>query len=513
MVRPLQVTFSVVLAAAWATPLAAHARLALAPSLPQTLRVGQAVGARRPSAATSRTRGARMLGPSTLSSSGALSARSRPRVPLLPDSAALAPNAVASSEPAGAQPLSTSLLIGLLALFCISLQAVPVLACAYVGTLAAGADVLPMLDGTPVEAWLFGEALFSAYTAYVLNRNAAPRTAGASTPAAVRSPEITPAERALLWQRCLRDATISAEALAVAWTRPANGTLDQVRRADLEAWVCWGVMGRVPAELSGEEAEELARYVRQFEQQIGRELPPGDPTVPVRPMRTTIEPLNVMSRPLLAYVLTDLIIGQVATPLLLRARGFGGLERAGRFGFYHAPARARAPPAGLGAALAPGGGGGAGAGGGGQPTPAPAGGGGAPVGTAPMQAAALAGVPTASGGAAPTAAKPAAPPAAAASAPAAPQPQTAAAAAAAVAKAAAADQGGGAAGGGATAGAAKPPPVVFVHGVGIGPISYLQFIAEMQEQVRQLAGLLPKPLPPLPPLSGPPFPVHPLLGG
>jgi hypothetical protein len=259
--------------------------------------------------------------------------------------APLAPVVVgrAAASPAPPAPVSVrvSLLIAVLAFLCAALQSLPVLAVGYVGALACGADLLPQLDGSAAQVWLFGEAGFVGYTAYVLATSPT-RTAGASTSDALRCPELSVSERARLWQRCLLDSTIDARQLATDWTRPADGRFASVRRGEFEEWVCWGVMGRVPAELSGAESAELARYVLQFEQQAGLTLPEGR-SEGARPMRTTVSPLNVLTRPLLAYALTDGLVGQLLTPYALGKEGFGPLRRAGRFGYYHCPPAAAQP--------------------------------------------------------------------------------------------------------------------------------------------------------------------------
>mmetsp|Transcript_28213 Transcript_28213/g.64826 ORF Transcript_28213/g.64826 Transcript_28213/m.64826 type:complete len:1022 (-) Transcript_28213:118-3183(-) len=415
------------------------------------------------------------IGPTTLS-----------RVAVSPVVGTLAPSLARTREEArvqqpapneGSTPGMT-LVAGLLGILCLFLQAIPIASLTYMGTLVVGglvpgAELLPQLDGSLLQAYAFGESLFAAYIFYVLRTNAAPQTAGLSTSERVRSPNISKEARAKLWDRCMRDTTIAPERLALAWTQLGpNATIAELRRGELEEWVCWGVMGRVPAELTPAEAVELAGYVRQYEFVTGRVLPPGR-TPEARPMRTTVAPINAMLRPLAAYVITDLIIGQLATPWALRSMGFDKLERAGRFCFYHAEAQASPPPPPLLKSSAP--------------AAKLVAGSVVPSATSRLDANGVTSVPKPpkllrAPGALPAST------AGAAATPARASPAVAVAEAQApilkVNGAATAARAGEA--GSAAAAAAVLPPIVFIHGIGIGPISYAQFIAEMQPLGREI---------------------------
>lgn len=236
--------------------------------------------------------------------------------------------------PAGASPL-------LITVFSVAilLQSLSPASVLYTLTFALGIHLAPAMDGTPAEFLAFSETAFAGFMAVFLSLAGRQRTAGPATPVPLRGPEIDAEARYRLWQRCITDATIDPANLTVAWTRPENGDFYKVRRGDVEEWICWGILGKVPGELTGSEALELERYVLRLEEATRHRFPPGRSSES-KVMRTTVAPLNVLSRPLLGYVLTDAIVGKMVTPSVLASMGFTSAKAGAVKYFYWEPPRA-----------------------------------------------------------------------------------------------------------------------------------------------------------------------------
>ena len=112
---------------------------------------------------------------------------------------------------------------------------------------------------------------------------------------AVQPPVSPPEERRKLFNKC-NENTADPERSLSKWFN--NAPISSIRRENVKEFLSWAFLNR--AAWGPEEEEELNEYVDRYEVLLGRKL--GNGKGPVTPLRVTIDPVNILHRPLLWYL-------------------------------------------------------------------------------------------------------------------------------------------------------------------------------------------------------------------
>ena len=93
-----------------------------------------------------------------------------------------------------------------------------------------------------------------------------------------------------------QESIVDPEQYLFKWFNEAS--ISDIRRENVKEFYCWAFLNRRVWGLADE--EELDEYVDKTEELLGRKLPPG--RGPVTALRLTIDPVNMLHRPLLWYM-------------------------------------------------------------------------------------------------------------------------------------------------------------------------------------------------------------------
>lgn len=107
-------------------------------------------------------------------------------------------------------------------------------------------------------------------------------------------------ERRDLIEKCL-DNVPDINHFLRTWFKEAP--VESLRKEDLRQWLAWGIWNRYNTQ--GIDPIELAEYVERIERRLGQSFAEGNG--PNRPIRISVDPINVQHRPLLWYLLVGLI--------------------------------------------------------------------------------------------------------------------------------------------------------------------------------------------------------------
>lgn len=115
---------------------------------------------------------------------------------------------------------------------------------------------------------------------------------------AVHPPPGNLEERRALFQKCM-DTIPDMEHFVSLWNRGIPAP--DVHQENMKEWLCWGFLNKDSWNVV--ENEELEDYVRRIENRLGYTLPKG--RGPSKPMRVSLDWVNMSHRPLLYYVVRD----------------------------------------------------------------------------------------------------------------------------------------------------------------------------------------------------------------
>lgn len=77
-------------------------------------------------------------------------------------------------------------------------------------------------------------------------------------------------------------------------------------------WLAWSMFGDFLDRVSPQEQEELACYIKDFENHVGQPFPPGyNHALRTSSIRINLDPVSARHRPLISYIVTcEPILGQ-----------------------------------------------------------------------------------------------------------------------------------------------------------------------------------------------------------
>ncbi|KAJ2984542.1 hypothetical protein NUW54_g10470 [Trametes sanguinea] len=122
-------------------------------------------------------------------------------------------------------------------------------------------------------------------------------------------------EREALFKKCFDRVSDSEKAYGWFFSAPPDG----IKRENIVEWLLWAIFGTHREGLKEEWAEELQMYVQKMEDLMGRKIEEGwDQTV--RCMKVTLDPVDMIHRPLLWYFIVATI--DTITAVQMKNRGF-----------------------------------------------------------------------------------------------------------------------------------------------------------------------------------------------
>jgi len=171
-----------------------------------------------------------------------------------------------------------------------------------------------------------------------------------------KAPSMEPDERLKFWRACLNDPTQSVEDFITGWFIAKGGktpVLSDLRRENAVDFVAWALFGaKNAAKLPVEEQTELQAAMEMLEARLSAHMHkamlaagvrgerpsfrfPAGRTRGIRAMRVNLDSpaRHFRSRPLLYYLLTDVLACGVITPMLMRSKGFR-LKRTGPLSYW-----------------------------------------------------------------------------------------------------------------------------------------------------------------------------------
>ncbi|KAH9900781.1 Alpha/Beta hydrolase protein [Cubamyces lactineus] len=122
-------------------------------------------------------------------------------------------------------------------------------------------------------------------------------------------------EREALFEKCFSRVRDSQKAYGWFFSTAPDG----IKRDNMIEWLLWAIFGTHREGLKDEWAEELQGYLRKMESLFGHEMEDGwDQTV--RCMKITLDPVDMIHRPLLWYFIVTIV--DTITAIQLMHRGF-----------------------------------------------------------------------------------------------------------------------------------------------------------------------------------------------
>jgi len=173
-------------------------------------------------------------------------------------------------------------------------------------------------------------------------------------------------DRLALWRDCLSSAALpgasTVESFITGWFHEAGDLkksppLSALRRDNILEWLGWSLWGVAESQLAPTERAQLFAALEMLEARLSDEMPlqdealraqgaAGDSKVfrfppgrngAVKSMLLNIDPpaRNIRPRPLFYYLISDVLVCGVITPLLLRAQGFRRFRQGTLAYWYH----------------------------------------------------------------------------------------------------------------------------------------------------------------------------------
>ncbi|KAI9065071.1 hypothetical protein FKP32DRAFT_1610897 [Trametes sanguinea] len=159
-------------------------------------------------------------------------------------------------------------------------------------------------------SWHYGHFLYSWWLGMYAAAEAAFYLLAASHP-----PLPSREEREALFKKCFDRVSDSEKAYGWFFSAPPDG----IKRENIVEWLLWAIFGTHREGLKEEWAEELQMYVQKMEDLMGRKIEEGwDQTV--RCMKVTLDPVDMIHRPLLWYFIVATI--DTITAVQMKNRGF-----------------------------------------------------------------------------------------------------------------------------------------------------------------------------------------------
>ena len=192
------------------------------------------------------------------------------------------------------------------------------------------------LAGRFLSTWTLAEALFFGYCEYVKRKTTYSRR---------EPPELSPHDRGLLFERCVRLAGDRREFVR-SWFAGKRATFNDLKRDNIREWLAWGILHRpsFDALRSKDEEVELESYVVRLETELGQPFPPGY-NAEAKLLKFSEEPIVAAHRPLALYGIIHGLLQEVVAPYMMRARGFRP-DRVGSLSYWYRPGRKVTSPAG-----------------------------------------------------------------------------------------------------------------------------------------------------------------------
>ena len=98
-----------------------------------------------------------------------------------------------------------------------------------------------------------------------------------------------------------------------------------MHRESTKRWLAWALFNSEVEELNSYQAEEIEQILKEMCDRTGIRFPADSIDKENNPIRLTLDPMTWSHRPLIAYVVTDLIVGRLLCPFLMRSMGFSRL--------------------------------------------------------------------------------------------------------------------------------------------------------------------------------------------
>ncbi|KAF5322172.1 hypothetical protein D9619_001076 [Psilocybe cf. subviscida] len=151
-----------------------------------------------------------------------------------------------------------------------------------------------------------------------------PRKSALQAPPITPPPHLDRDERRLIFTRCLRSAHILDEAhpypYPTGWFFPRD---EHPYREDCVDWLLWALFSSTRQELGedgyAEIREEIDDYMEEIERILGEKLKPGHSSSEdvLKSMRITLDPVRMLHRPLIWYMIVCLVDTYTSVALLL----------------------------------------------------------------------------------------------------------------------------------------------------------------------------------------------------
>lgn len=130
--------------------------------------------------------------------------------------------------------------------------------------------------------------------------------------AAVHPPPLSKTERETLFLRCV--AHMAGTNMTTGWF--FNSPETSIKRDNMKEWLLWALFSARPDGMKQEWVEEIEDYLTRVEEATGSKLPRGCSET-VKSMRTTLDPVVTVHRPLFWYLIVS-IVDTITCTLLLR---------------------------------------------------------------------------------------------------------------------------------------------------------------------------------------------------
>ena len=124
-----------------------------------------------------------------------------------------------------------------------------------------------------------------------------PRSRALQKPSLQPPPAPTRAKRHDLFQKCQSTVSDPLQYWSL-WFR--GSPFEEIGRENVKDWICWGFLNK--DSWTADDEEELEGYVAESESMLGRKFEPGRKTAIA--MRPTLDPVKILHRPLLFYVVS-----------------------------------------------------------------------------------------------------------------------------------------------------------------------------------------------------------------
>lgn len=121
--------------------------------------------------------------------------------------------------------------------------------------------------------------------------------------AAVHPPPLSKTERETLFLRCV--AHMAGTNMTTGWF--FNSPETSIKRDNMKEWLLWALFSARPDGMKQEWVEEIEDYLTRVEEATGSKLPRGCSET-VKSMRTTLDPVVTVHRPLFWYLIQSRVL-------------------------------------------------------------------------------------------------------------------------------------------------------------------------------------------------------------